>query len=58
MKIYNKSGFGWGIFLTAIGLAMLATSIWTGFDVKGTILMYLILFVTELAALAWFEKKL
>ncbi len=39
MKIYNKSGFGWGIFLTAIGLAMLATSIWTGFDVKGTILM-------------------
>ena len=39
MKIYNKSNFGWGLFLTAIGLAMLATSIWTGFDVKGTILM-------------------
>ena len=39
MKIYNKSGFGWGLFLTAIGLAMLATSIWTGFDIKGTILM-------------------
>ena len=39
MKIYNKSGFGWGLFLTAIGLAMLATSVWTGFDIKGTILM-------------------
>ena len=39
MKIYNKSNFGWGLFLTAIGLAMLATSIWTGFDVKGTVLM-------------------
>ena len=39
MKIYNKSNFGWGLFLTAIGLAMLATSIWTGFEVKGTILM-------------------
>ena len=39
MKIYNKSNFGWGLFLTAIGLAMLATSVWTGFDVRGTVLM-------------------
>ena len=39
MKIYNKKGFATGMFLTVIGLAMLATSIWTGFEVKGTILM-------------------
>lgn len=109
MKIYNKSNFGWGLFLTVIGLAILAISIWTGFEVKGTILMaaclvlgatflgrslshamsredklaeldernrlvklrsksaaltiafglmYLILFVTELIALAYFDRKL
>ena len=39
MKIYNKKGFATGAFLTAIVLAIFATSIWTGFDVKGTILM-------------------
>lgn len=39
MKIYNKKGFATGAFLTAIGLAIFATSLWTGFDIKGTILM-------------------
>ena len=45
MKIYNKKNFRYGLGMTILGVLMLLTSIWKGFDVKGTVLLALCLFV-------------
>lgn len=45
MKIYNKSNFFLGLFLSVLGLALFFVSIWKGFDLKGSVLMVLCLFV-------------
>lgn len=44
MKIYNKSNFFLGLFLSVLGLALFFVSIWKGFDLKGSVLMVLCLF--------------
>lgn len=45
MKIYNKKNFRYGLGMTILGVLMLLTSIWKGFDVKGTMILALCLFV-------------
>ena len=45
MKIYNKKNFRYGLGMTILGVLMLLTSIWKGFDVKGTVILALCLFV-------------
>lgn len=45
MKIYNKKNFRYGLGMTMLGVLMLLTSIWKGFDVKGTVILALCLFV-------------
>lgn len=45
MKIYNKKNFRYGLGMTTLGVLMLLTSIWKGFDVKGTVILALCLFV-------------
>lgn len=45
MKIYNKKNFLYGLGMTILGVLMLLTSIWKGFDVKGTVILALCLFV-------------
>ena len=45
MKIYNKKNFRYGLGLTIMGVLMLLTSIWKGFDVKGTVILALCLFL-------------
>ena len=45
MKIYNKKNFRYGLGMTILGVLMLLTSIWKGFDVKGTVLLALCLFL-------------
>ena len=45
MKIYNKKNFRYGLGMTILGVLMLLTSIWKGFDVKGTVILALSLFV-------------
>ena len=45
MKIYNKKNFRYGLGMTILGVLMLLTSIWKGFDVKGTVTLALCLFV-------------
>ena len=45
MKIYNKMNFRYGLGMTILGVLMLLTSIWKGFDVKGTVILALCLFV-------------
>ena len=45
MKIYNKKNFRYGLGLTILGVLMLLTSIWKGFDVKGTVILALCLFL-------------
>ena len=44
MKIYNKKNFRYGLGMTILGVLMLLTSIWKGFDVKGTVILALCLF--------------
>ena len=44
MKIYNKSNFFLGLFLSLLGIAMLIVSSLKGFDLKGSIIMVLCLF--------------
>lgn len=45
MKIYNKKNFRYGLGMTILGVLMLFTSIWKGFDVKGTVILALCLFL-------------
>lgn len=45
MKIYNKKNFRYGLGMTILGILMLLTSIWKGFDVKGTVILALCLFL-------------
>lgn len=45
MKIYNKKNFRYGLWMTVLGVLMLLTSIWKGFDVKGTVILALCLFL-------------
>ena len=45
MKIYNKKNFRYGLGMTILGVLMLLTSIWKGFDVKGTVILALCLFL-------------
>ena len=45
MKIYNKKNFRYGLGMTILGVLMLLTSIWKGFDAKGTVILALCLFV-------------
>ena len=45
MKIYNKKNFRYGLGMTILGVLMLRTSIWKGFDVKGTVILALCLFL-------------
>lgn len=45
MKIYNKKNFRYGLGMTILGVLMLLISIWKGFDVKGTVILALCLFV-------------
>lgn len=45
MKIYNKKNFRYGLGMTILSVLMLLTSIWKGFDVKGTVILALCLFV-------------
>ncbi len=45
MKIYNKKNFRYRLGMTMLGVLMLLTSIWKGFDVKGTVILALCLFV-------------
>lgn len=45
MKIYNKKNFRYGLGMIILGVLMLLTSIWKGFDVKGTVILALCLFV-------------
>lgn len=45
MKIYNKKNFRYGLGMTTLGVLMLLTSIWKGFDVKGTVILALCLFL-------------
>ena len=45
MKIYNKKNFRYGLGMTILGVLMLLTSIWKGFDVKGTVILAPCLFV-------------
>ena len=45
MKIYNKKNFRYGLRMTMLGVLMLLTRIWKGFDVKGTVILALCLFV-------------
>ena len=45
MKIYNKKNFRYGLGMTILGVLMLLTSIWKGFDVKGTVVLALCLFL-------------
>lgn len=45
MKIYNKKNFRYGLGMTMLGVLMLLTSIWKGFDVKGAVILALCLFV-------------
>ena len=45
MKIYNKKNFRYGLGMTILGVLMLLTSIWKGFDVNGTVILALCLFV-------------
>ena len=45
MKIYNKKNFRYGLGMTMLGVLMLLTSIWKGFDVKGTVILALCLFL-------------
>ena len=44
MKIYNKKNFRYGLWMTVLGVLMLLTSIWKGFDIKGTVILALCLF--------------
>ena len=45
MKIYNKKNFRYGLGMTILGVLMLLTSLWKGFDVKGTVILALCLFL-------------
>lgn len=45
MKIYNKKNFRYGLGMIIFGVLMLLTSIWKGFDVKGTVILALCLFL-------------
>lgn len=45
MKIYNKKNFRYGLGMTILGILMLLTSLWKGFDVKGTVILALCLFL-------------
>ena len=45
MKIYNKKNFRYGLGMTILGVLMLLTSIWKGFDVKGTVILAFCLFL-------------
>nr|WP_297175201.1 DUF2178 domain-containing protein [uncultured Agathobaculum sp.] len=45
MKIYNKRNFRYGLGMTVLGVLMLLVSIWKGFEVKGTVVMTLCLFL-------------
>jgi len=45
MKIYNKKNFRYGLWMTVLGVLMLLTSIWKGFDVKGTVILAICLFL-------------
>lgn len=45
MKIYNKKNFRYGLGMTILGVLMLLTGIWKGFDVKGTVILALCLFL-------------
>ena len=44
MKIYNKKNFRYGLWMTVLGVLMLLTSIWKGFDIKGTVILAICLF--------------